>query len=315
MYGYFDYKNAYLRNNERALFSCYYCRLCYCLWNKGGQTARYLTTYDATLYNLIVALAGYDTCPPYLPCERVKTNNKKRFKNDKVGNLIADLAVLGFAVKVKDDQTDGNGKRAFVANLFFKKLIKNTVNSHRDLYDKAYASILEMDKLQRENAPIQNVLRVYGKTMENSFRYFFDMDERYLRTVNMLAQWSLLIDMIDDYDDDFKDKAANSLFRADCATVKTLFQKYYAELIPIVKNVIDGLKEALLSIACTQVEWIVLNKIVGHSLATLVPDILAGKDVRYHYFRDTVSNWKRINKNKKLGKKYEKDPMYNQSNQ
>ena len=307
MYGYFDYRNAYLRNNERVIFTCYYCRLCYCLWNKGGQKARYLTTYDATLYNLILAIAGLDSCPPSLPCERVKTNNKKFFKDDKIGNLIADLSVIGFAVKVKDDQTDGDGKKAFIANLFFKKLMNKTVNAHRELYDREYASILELDRLQRENAPIQDVLNIYGNTMEDAFRSFFDLDEKYLRVVNALARWSFLIDMIDDYNKDVKNGAVNSFFQEDSPTVQTLFEKHYYEFIPVVQKVRDELYESVQEIACEKTEWIILHKILSHSLATLVPDILTGKDVRYHYFRDTVAAWKRIKDKRKFEKKYEKN--------
>lgn len=310
MYGYFDYKRSYLRNNERAVFTCYYCRLCYCLWNKGGQAARYLTTYDATLYNMVLALAGVDTRPPYLPCERIKTNNKKRFRDDEMGNLVADLSIIGFAVKVKDDETDGDGKRAFAANLFFKKLIKKTTERHRELYERSYASIVAMDGLQRQHAPAEEVLSAYGKIMEESFGYFFDLEEKYLHTINLLARWSFLIDMIDDYDDDVKNKAVNSLYREDSPTVKILFERHYCEMIPIVRRVMDELKSAVREIASEEAEWMILNKIVGHSLATLIPDILAGKDVRFHYFRDTVSSWKRIRKNKRLRKKYEKDPVY-----
>ncbi len=314
MYGYFDYRNAFLRNNERIVFNCYYCRLCYCLWNKGGQKARYLTTYDAILYNLILAIAGYDTCPPPLPCERIKTNNKKRFKEDKMGNLIADLALIGFAVKVKDDETDGDGKRAFIANLLFKKLLNNAVESHRELYDRSYAAILAMDKLQKENAPIEAVLGAYGKTMEDSFHYFFDLDEKHLRVFNATARWSLLVDMLDDYNDDVKKNAKNSLYREDSPTLRILFQKHYYDFIPTVQKVVNDLKEALTDIECDKIEWVILNKILCHSLATLVPDILSGRDVKYHYFRDTLATWKRVYRNKRLKRKYEKDSVHNKGN-
>ena len=307
MYGYFDYRNAYLRNNERVVFTCYYCRLCYCLWNKGGQRARYLTTYDATLYNLILAIAGLDSCPPNVPCERVKTNNKKSFKNDKMGNLIADLSVIGFAVKVKDDETDGEGKKAFIANLFFKKLMKKTVERHRELYEKEYASILELDALQRENAPVEEVLKLYGKTMEDAFHYFFDLEEKYLRVVNALARWSFLIDMLDDYNKDVKSGSVNSFYREDSPTLQTLFEKHYYEVIPVIQRVSGELHQALEAVSCLKTEWIILNKILGHSLATLVPDILAGKDVQYHYFRDTVATWKKVKEKRKLRKRYEKN--------
>ena len=106
MYGYFDLIGACLKNNERSVFNSYYCRLCYCLWNKGGQKARYLTTYDAAVYNLVMAVAGKDERPPCFDCERIKTNNKKHFKDDPIGYIIADLSILGFATKAKDNAAD-----------------------------------------------------------------------------------------------------------------------------------------------------------------------------------------------------------------
>ena len=311
MYGYFDYRNTYLRNNERIVFTSYYCRLCYCFWNIGGQKARYLTTYDAALYNLVVAIAGFDSCPPNLPCERVKTNNKKLFQNDKIGNLMADLSLIGFAVKVKDDETDGDGKRAFIARLLFKKLLKRATTRHRELFEKSYATIVEMDRLQREKAPIEVCLDLYANTMAEGFRYFFtEMEEKYLRLIRAMARWIFLIDMIDDYNKDVKNGAVNSLYREDSPTVQILFQKHYYELIPLVQKVGGELNDALNAVECDMVEWVVLHKILGHSLATLVPGILEGKDMKYHYFRDTIAGWKRVKQRDKSNKKYEKNSMH-----
>ncbi|MCM1438914.1 MAG: DUF5685 family protein [Roseburia sp.] len=311
MYGYFNYRNAYLRNNERVVFTGYYCRLCYCLWNKGGQKARYLTTYDATVYNLILSIAGFDECPPIFPCQRVKTTNKKFFKDDYMGNLITDIALLGFAVKVKDDETDGEASRAFWAKLLFKRLLKKTVENHRELFDKSYAAIVRLDKLQRGGAPVEEVLALYGKTMEDSFHYFFDLQEKYLRVLNLTAQWIFLIDMIDDYNGDVKNHAVNSLYREDSPTISLLFEKHYFEFIPLIRKISGALKEALDVIECEKTEWVILNKILRHSLATLVPEILDGQDVKYHYFRDTVRAWNSLREKRKVKRKYEKNSVHN----
>lgn len=314
MYGYFDYKKAYLKDNERRVFTSYYCRLCYSLWNKGGQKARYLTTYDAVLYNLILAIADIDRCPPYFPCQRLKTSNKKYFKNDEMGRLIADLAILGFAIKVKDNQSDGDTFKAFLANLLFKRLINKTISARRELFDNTYALILLVDKLQSENAPIEDVLNAYGKTMEYSFHYFFDIEEKYLRVFNAIARWSFLIDMIDDYNDDVKHKARNSFYCEDSPTLSVLFQKHYYDFIPIVQNVCNELKSALADIESEKVEWTVLTKILQHSIATLVPDILNGLDVRYNFFKDMIFNCRNVVKTRKFNKKYEKNTVHNKGN-
>lgn len=314
MYGYFDYKKAYLRNNEQEIFSCYYCRLCYCLWNKGGQKARYLTTYDATVYNLILAVAGADERPQHFPCQRVRTTNRNFFKDDVMGNLMADLVILGFAVKVRDNRADGDTVKAFFADLLFKKLMDKTVTKYKEFFDKSYAAICEMDKLQSADAPAEEVLSAYGKIMENSFRHFFSLDEKFFRLINATARWIFLIDMIDDYDDDIKHNAVNSLIRKDCSTVRELFDRHYNELLPLIQSQSRDLQQALSDVRCEKAEWTVLSKVIRHSTATLVPDILSGKDVRYHYFKNTLAIWRGVFSSRRVIRKYEKDPLYYQGN-
>lgn len=314
MYGYYDIPGSCLKKNERRVFYSYYCRLCYCLWNKGGQKARYFTTYDATVYNLVMAVAGQDERPPYLPCERIKTNNKKLYKDNPIGNVIADLSIMGFVIKVKDNEADGDRAKAFFANLLFHKLFKETISSNHTLFDASYSTIREMDRLQQANAPIEDVLSLYGLTMENSFRYFFEADDAYFYCINRLARWTFLLDMIEDYDADRRLNRPNSFMQEDSQTIAELFDKHYFDFIPFIQKEINTLKEALLAIKNNTTEWVVLNKLVRHSMATLIPNILNGKDISFHYFKNTYSQMVTHFENIKTAKKYEKNPTYYKSN-
>jgi hypothetical protein len=261
---------------------------------------------------MILAVAGVEKGPPRsFNCQKIKTSNREYFKDDVNGNLVTDLAILGFAVKVKDNETDGDKFKAFIANIFFKKLIDKTVSKYQELYDMSYASICEMDRLQRDNAPIGDVLAAYGKTMENAFAYCFKLEEKYLKVFNLLARWLLLVDMIDDYNDDKKTHSPNSLMRDDCDTVQQLFDKYYYELIPFIQEEGKNLKDAILAIQNDRPEWKVLYKVVGHALSTVIPNILSGNDVHFHYFKETVSNWRRAIRSNKIVKKYETNTVNN----
>jgi hypothetical protein len=284
------------------------------LWNKGGQTARYLTTYDATVYNLVVAIAGGDECPPLFSCERVKTNHKKYFKDDAIGNLIADLSLIGFAIKVKDNETDGDKAKAFFAKLFVGNVIKKTIKEKKELYEKSYEAILKMDALQVANAPIGEVLEAYGEAMASGFRAYFDFEEKYFYCIKRIARWVFLIDMFDDYEKDVKKNNPNSLKKEGCNTINELFEKYYWEIVPFVRAEIEELKKALYDIRNDKIEWVVLNKIVRHSMATTIPDILNGVDVSYHYFSNTCMKNVRAIEKKRIIKKYEKDSVNNKSN-
>ncbi len=314
MYGYYDLIGACLKNNERSVFNSYYCRLCYCLWNKGGQKARYLTTYDAAVYNLVMAVAGKDERPPCFSCERIKTHHKKYFKDDPVGYMIADLSILGFVIKAKDNAADGDRAKAFFANLLFHKLFDKTIASNEALFEESYSTIRKMDELQQANAPIEEVLALYGLAMENSFRRLFDAEDRYFYCINRLARWTFLLDMIEDYDSDVKLNRPNSLKREDSTTLAVLFDKHYFDLIPFLQKEINDLKDALLAIKNETTEWVVLNKLVRHSMATLIPNVLNGKDISFHYFQNTYLQIVNHFKNKRTAKKYEKNPTDNKGN-
>ncbi len=315
MYGYFNPLKVCLRNNELAIFNAYYCRLCYCLWDKGGQKARFLTTYDAVVYNLVLTIAGADTTPQVLPCQKIATSHKKYYKSDEIGNLLADLTVLGFAIKVKDNRADGETLRAFVANFLFRGLCKRTEKKYTELFAQCDASIAEMDRLQREGAPIGDVLSAYASTMENAFRRFFDVGDEYFALINRIARWTFLIDMLDDYDEDVKKKRVNSLIRPDSPTLDALFDRHYTELLPFLRGEEEALRDAIDAIRCEMPEWLVLYKILRHSLATLVPAILRHEDVRFHYFRDTYLRCRKASAEKRINKKYEKNPMYYKGHQ
>ncbi|MBO5223657.1 MAG: hypothetical protein J6C23_04005 [Clostridia bacterium] len=314
MYGYFDPDKVFLKNNERNVFNAYYCRLCYCLWNKGGQPARYLTTYDAAVYNLVVAVAGSDQRPPLFACERIKTKNKNYYKEDKLGNLIAELSLIGFYIKVKDNETDGDKAKAFWAKLLFGRLMKKTVENNKEVYAKSDADIVKMDTIQQAGAPIEEVLSAYADAVVNGFRRYFDFDEKYFDCIRRISRWVLLIDMFDDYNEDVKRNLPNSLKREGCNTLSELFDKYYWELIPLVRKEIEGMKEALYNICDGSTEWIVLNKILRHSMATLIPDIINGKDISYHYFRHTCIKNLRSIEYKRIREKNEKNSAYNKGN-
>ena len=310
MYGYFNPLKVCLRNNELAIFNAYYCRLCYCLWNKGGQRARFLTTYDAVVYNLVLTIAGADTTPQTLPCQKIATSHKKMYRSDENGNLLADLSVLGFAIKVKDNRADGETFKAFMANFLFGGLCKKTEKKYTDLFAHCDASIAEMDRMQAAGAPIGDVLSAYAATMEYAFRQFFKAEDKYFTLINLIARWTFLIDMVDDYDEDVKKKRVNSLIRPDSPTRDVLFDKHYTELLPFFRAEEEALRDAINAIRCEMPEWLVLHKILRHSLATLIPDILCHEDVRFHYFRDTYLRCRKAKAEKRINKKYEKNPMY-----
>ena len=61
----------------------------------------------------------------------------------------------------------------------------------------------------------------------------------------------------------------------------------------------------LIAIKDDSIEWITLYKIVIHALDTVMQNILDGKDIKFHYFRELEKNIKINKKRKEQNKKRE----------
>ena len=68
------------------------------------------------------------------------------------------------------------------------------------------------------------------------------------------------------------------------------------------KKLADKIYELLLKIRDDSIEWITLYKIVINALDNVVGEILAGQDVKFHYFKELFKNHK-INQSRKKNNK------------
>lgn len=315
MFGYFRPKDSYLRSDENRLFHAYYCRLCYCLWALGGQKSRFFTTYDVAVFNLVIAIAGLDKRPEYVPCQRFKHHNRDKYKDDHVGNLLAELSVIAFAIKIQDDIDDEGTFKAKLAAKVFSKPTKKVKAKHGELFSKGVECTKEIDRLQKNGAETNVVLDVYGQMMKTTFHYFFPtMEEKYLNLCYYLARWAFFVDMIADYDDDVKEGQRNSLMKPDSKTLEELFNKHYAEFSLFAKKENEDLKQAINEVKNDSLEWVVLNKIVSHALSTVIPNALEGKDVKFRYIAYLKEAFAHEMLARRIERKYEKSSNNSQSN-
>ena len=291
MFGYFRPRDSYLRNNEYTTFRQYYCRLCYCLWNLGGQKARYLTTFDAALFSIVVFLSGCAARAPHVACQKIRTENRnKYFRDDKDGKIIADITAIGLATKTVDNKEDGDKEKVFLANLFFRGVMKDVVKRNPKQFEMAVDANEKINSLQRDGAPIEEVLDVYGDFVGKLFSTYYPLSEPYLKALYWLARWTFFVDMLVDYDEDYAEKKPNSLIEEGTPTIIEYFNKHYAKLSKLIEDEEKSVKAAIYGIKSDELEWGALRKIVDHSLATTVPGILNGDDVQFHYFRDTAAS-------------------------
>ena len=215
-----------------------------------------------------------------------------QFKDDAVGKKFAELTLVAFGEKVRDDKLDGNNKRAFFVNLLFGKNIKKAQQNQPELTKISLEGTDLINELQNSNTPFNIVLNAYGDMFYKIFKEFGISDERFLKIYKYISMWTFFVDTICDYEDDFKQKAYNPFYDKDCPTLSKLFDKKYAEILEInsylSKNIIDNLN----SVNNDTIEWKIVYRILEYSLNTVIYNKLEGSDIKFHYFKELKKNWK-----------------------
>lgn len=306
MFGYFRPNSAPLTGKNLKTFNAYYCRLCYCLWNLGGQSARALTTFDVTIYSMIINLFMKEPAPPKLNCQRIKKENMRKFSDDNFGHRLASLSFIAFGEKIRDDEIDGNKMRARFMNLFYKKAVKKAKDEEPTLAKIAFEATEKINELQKNNGELDCILDVYGKMTADSFYQLCPIDKPYYELIYYLSIWTFYVDMLCDYNDDVKEGAPNSFYQRECPTIDSYFNKNWHFLLSKNQSLSNKIHSLLLEIQDDSQEWVALYKIISYALNTVVQGILLGKDVTFHYFRELFNNCQRNRENKKIARREKK---------
>ena len=292
MYGYFRPFESKLSVAERKLFHSYYCRLCYCLRYVGGQKSRCLTMFDVALYSIIYSIATGEPRPPFLSCEKIGKKNMLQFKDDTTGQMFAHLTLIAFGEKARDDQLDGNKMRAFFVNALFKKQFAKAKAQYPKLAELSFDGTEEINRLQDGGEELFTVLKAYGDSGREIFREMGIQDERFLDVYDAIMQWTFFIDMLCDYEDDYKEKAYNAFHDPACPTLQKLFDKHYAFILESNLKISKDIVNSLNAINDDSMEWKIVYRVMEYSLNTVAFNLLEGKDVKFHYFKELRKNWK-----------------------
>ena len=273
--------------------------------------ARFCTTYDAAVYSLILALQEEEKCPPVLPCERIGTKNLKEFRDDERGLKFARLSLISFGEKLRDDRLDGSDLKARLGYAPFMKAIKKAQEAEPALARSSYLGTDRINKLQDSGAPLSEVFSAYGDMARDSFSQFIDMSEKTEELVRSISEYNFLVDMVVDYDDDYKSGTYNGFKKDGCPTFADYYDRYYNEFSEIANAVTERLARAVFAVRDDSKVWNTLFKIVMHALDTVLPSAILGNDVGFHYFKDLfarISENLKLNKDiKRLGLENEKD--------
>lgn len=260
----------------------------------GGQVARGLTTFDAAVYSLVLNLATHGQPPVHFDCQKIKKSNSELFATDELGMRLARLSFIAFGEKIRDDCLDGITVQAKTLKRLFGKIIENCRQSEPELAAIARRGTDEINLLQSQGADVESVLSVYGRAMADTFSLFSPLPDEAKDFYFALAEWTFFVDMLCDYDEDFKKGAPNSLRDESCPTLSRLFDVKYDLICGQNKRIADKLVKGLDALNDGSYEWEALYHIIIYALNNVVSGTLSGKDMSFHYFKEFFKNRKNM---------------------
>ena len=290
MFGYFRPYQSNLTQTESQLFNSHYCRLCYCLRILGGQIARFLVTFDAAVFSIILNFGKGEDDPPFLQCKPFGKKHLKLFYDDEEGLKLARLTLISFGGKFEDDLLDGKSLKAKILRALFKKSVFKAREAEPDIAVISSKGTDKINRMQDENKPLGEIFAVYGDMAAEAFKKFKSLSPEQEELIRALAEWTFFVDVVCDYDEDFKNDEYNGLKDERYPTFKEFFDHNYVEFTALEKKMTDRLVNALNAYKDDSRRWNTVYRIVMHAVDTVIPSIVEGKDVKFHYAKETLRN-------------------------
>lgn len=290
MYGYFRPRSSRLTGEEYKLFNAYYCRVCYNLRILGGQPARFFTTYDMAMYSLVLSLTYKQERPKFHLCERFATRVMHEYDNDTLGRRLANMTIIVFGEKIRDDEIDGNKLRAGSMNMLFRKTVVNACAAEPEMARIAREGTDRINRMQEAREDVFEILDVYGRMLADMFQCIAPMEEKYQKVFRSIAKWCFYIDMLYDYNKDYKENAYNGFRTEGCKTIRACFDANYLTFIKSNQRVTEELREAIHEVNDGSMEWRILNKIIDHALGSTTLLLLSTRkekfDMYWEFFKE-----------------------------
>ena len=261
--------------------------------------ARFCTTYDAAIYSLILALQSHEKQPPVLPCERIGSKNLRLFAEDEVGLKLARLSLISVGEKFRDDRIDSGSLKTKIISAPLKGAIEKAKAAEPEIAKGSFEGTERINELQNANAPLSEIFAAYGDMAVGSFSRFLDMTPETEELVRSVSEWNFFMDMLCDYDDDYKSGSYNGFKTEGLSTFKEYFDLNYQDFIAVANAVTGRLVTALLAVRDDSRIWNTLFKIITHAVDTVLPDAIEGRDVSFHYFPDL---FERIRENRRMNR-------------
>ena len=251
MFGYVNVFRDDLKVRDYMNFKAYYCGLCRSIGKNCSQLARFGLSYDMTfLAILLSALSPESSEYKKAPCIAHPLRKCTSIINDKAVDYAADISVILFYCKMKDDWHDERSFVALSAMIAFHGAYKKASSKHPELSEKIMQQLRLLSELEKQNcADTDLTADCFAKITEELFTPNFISDENKRPAAWLgynIGRWIYIIDAYADIDKDLKKKSYNPFLSGfDDKNIsdykKILSERLNTSLTFTLENAVSGL--------------------------------------------------------------------------
>ncbi|MBR5438826.1 MAG: hypothetical protein IKV61_01215 [Clostridia bacterium] len=246
MFGYLKPDKPYLYLKDETLYNALYCGICKSIKQVSGNVARFALSYDvAFLSALAHNVCGIDVDIKKKRCIAHPIKSRPIASVDEISKKLASLNMILAHYKLCDDIIDenkGNFKSAVISKGY--KRAKKAEPEMDEIVHEGYKNLLKLEKQGTKSVDIvSDTFATLMAKISNILFGEFSSENTYNLTY-ALGKWVYLIDALDDYDKDIKNKSYNVFYNAyGQNTYAEFIEKNSSEIAFIFNTVLSQIAE------------------------------------------------------------------------
>lgn len=216
MFGYLKPDKPYLYLKDETLYNALYCGICKSIKQVSGNVSRFALNYDiAFLSALAHNVLGVDVDIKKQRCIAHPIKSRPIAKVDEISKKLASLNLILAHYKLKDDVLDehkGNFKSALISKGY--KRAKKAEPEIEKIVSNGYKNLLKLEEKGEKSVDIvsDSFATLMAEVSNVLFKEF--ATEHTYNLTYAIGKWVYLIDALDDYDKDIKNKSFNVFYNA-----------------------------------------------------------------------------------------------------
>lgn len=248
MFGYVNISHNTISEEDRKLYSAYYCGLCKAIGKK-SELLRLGLNNDLTFLSVLLSAVIPDDVEILENKKCVIHTFKKHseVKFSKVLDYTSDMNILLVYLKFCDDVSDEKKISSFFAKCLFSHKAKQVIKKYKKLSDEIKAYLKKLTDLEKDKScSIDETADCFAKILEKLFVPDFVEDDNTKDILSWMGynigRWIYIIDAYCDIEKDKKSKSYNPFIYCDNPDIKKLTYDTLTYTLNNIANAYDLLK-------------------------------------------------------------------------